>query len=161
MRLRLRFGYLETALLSVAILTLAVRLAMIPAKARGLPVSIAVPSVGLCGDGDRLLFAFAQPDGLIKLNEERPLSNGQLEIKLKEIFNGRTERVIFAVGEPDATYGQMVALVENARRRVDQVALVTHAVMRTPGPCGVPTLPPPPAPRTPVPDLKDVPLWPW
>lgn len=95
------------------------------------------------------------------MNDELPLNQDQLDLKLKEIFDGQTERVIFAIGEPEATYGQMVAVIGNARGRVDQVALLTHTVMRTPGTCGGPSLPPTPIPIPTLPDLKPVPWWPW
>jgi biopolymer transport protein ExbD len=161
MSAKLRFGFLESALAAVAILILAVRALTMPAKARGLTVSIAVPSSGLCGDNDQLLFAFARPDGLVTLNQEHPLNQDQLDLKLKDIFNHRSDRLIFAIGEPEATYGQMVTLVGTATGRVDRVALLTHTVMRAPGTCGVPSLPPPPRPILLLRDLKPVPLRPW
>jgi biopolymer transport protein ExbD len=144
----------------VSLLVILVALVASPSNAaKGFRVDIAMPSKGMCGDRDRSLFASVLPDGSVRLNEE-DVELGKLDSRLQEIFSNRTERVIFVISDEAATFGQVAAFIDVAKRWVDHVALLSHAVLRDPGNCG-PVLPMPQQPDVPKPDLKFVPLWPW
>jgi len=59
---------------------------------------------------------------------------GDLETRLRELFEQRSDKTLFIIGAPSLRYGEIVSVVDAARGAgVTRVGIVTDGMRRAPG----------------------------
>jgi biopolymer transport protein TolR len=54
------------------------------------------------------------PDGSMKINTQ-PVAAGGLEARLREIYTGRSDRLLFVKADPEVIYQEVIAALDAAR----------------------------------------------
>jgi hypothetical protein len=94
--------------------------------ATGFVVTIA--GVELCGEGNRVVVQVL-PHGALRINS-KDLKREDLAPRLEEIFRTRAPlHIIFLVGDPDLSYGEISQTIDSAAKQVDYISVVTPSVL--------------------------------
>jgi len=67
--------------------------------------------------------------GVMRLNQEAPLTKEQLGPRLEQIFKTRAERIVFVKGDPDLDYQSVAQAIDIAKGAgIDKIGLMTPKI---------------------------------
>jgi biopolymer transport protein ExbD len=111
----------------VLLVLLIIFMAALPLTQRGVDVNLPLETEqkNQPTQNDNQIVLEYDANGTIAVNHQ-PMQIGELEGKLRDIFETRKEKTMFIVGDPTLRYGQIVQVIDAAKGAgVEKVGIVT------------------------------------
>jgi biopolymer transport protein ExbD len=105
-----------TTMIDVLLVLLIIFMAALPTMRKSIDVQLPdpTPSVAPANATSNQIVLEVNADGTYSINTEK-VDEGRLGPRLKEIYEGRPEKIIFVKGDPKVKYGQIVHAMDVSR----------------------------------------------